>query len=639
MGDLMNRHILQKRISMVIGLFILMFMAIVIKMGVITFYSANEINKKAYDLWSREIPISTSRGLILDRNGKVIVGNELCYTVCSINRQVEDIDKTAEVLASILECEKEKIVSHLSKKNSIEILKPEGRRISKELADKIIKSNLKGIYITSDSKRTYPYGSMLAQVVGFCGIDMEGLAGIEYMYNDYLKSQNGSLSVYTDAKGNLMHDMVSKFNEATPGMNVYLTIDLELQSIMDGVINKAISLYNPKQVMGLMVSAKTGEILAMSSYPYYEPSHYQDYDAEIYNRNLPIFNQFELGSTFKVITYAAALEEGLFDLNDHIYCGGSSVVGDRKIRCWKAGGHGSQTFLEGIQNSCNVCFMELGRRLGVDKFYEYLEKFGMTEKTGIDLQGEGSSIIVKKANCGPVELATQAFGQSSAFTPIQLSMAAIAAVNGGDLLQPYILSKLETYTNEIVYQKQKKIKKEVISDKTSNLMKYALECVCALGTGRNSFIEGYRVGGKTGTAQVISSTGGYESGHYILSFLGMAPMNDPEILCYLAIDKPQNCVQYGGTVAAPLVGEIMEQALTYLGVGRDYENQIEKNLRWFLDTPTYRVENYIGKTKKEIKNTSFYNFVYYGEGNQVIYQSPDAGEKIKEGDTIMLYMG
>lgn len=639
MGDLMNRHILQKRISMVIGLFILMFMAIVIKMGVITFYSANEINKKAYDLWSREIPISTSRGLILDRNGKVIVGNELCYTVCSINRQVEDIDKTAEVLASILECEKEKIVSHLSKKNSIEILKPEGRRISKELADKIIKSNLKGIYITSDSKRTYPYGSMLAQVVGFCGIDMEGLAGIEYMYNDYLKSQNGSLSVYTDAKGNLMHDMVSKFNEATPGMNVYLTIDLELQSIMDGVINKAISLYNPKQVMGLMVSAKTGEILAMSSYPYYEPSHYQDYDAEIYNRNLPIFNQFELGSTFKVITYAAALEEGLFDLNDHIYCGGSSVVGDRKIRCWKAGGHGSQTFLEGIQNSCNVCFMELGRRLGVDKFYEYLEKFGMTEKTGIDLQGEGSSIIVKKTNCGPVELATQAFGQSSAFTPIQLSMAAIAAVNGGDLLQPYILSKLETYTNEIVYQKQKKIKKEVISDKTSDLMKYALECVCALGTGRNSFIEGYRVGGKTGTAQVISSTGGYESGHYILSFLGMAPMNDPEILCYLAIDKPQNCVQYGGTVAAPLVGEIMEQALTYLGVGRDYENQIEKNLRWFLDTPTYRVENYIGKTKKEIKNTSFYNFVYYGEGNQVIYQSPDAGEKIKEGDTIMLYMG
>ena len=283
--------------------------------------------------------------------------------------------------------------------------------------------------------------------------------------------------------------------------------------------------------------------------------------------------------------------------------------------------------------------MELGRRLGVEKFYEYLERYGMTSKTGIDLQGEGSPIIVKKNNCGPVELATQAFGQSSAYTPIQLSMAAIAAVNGGKLLKPYILKQLETFTGEIVYEKEKSVKSEVISSKTSNLMKYALECVCALGTGRNAFIEGYRVGGKTGTAQVISSTGGYESGHYILSFLGMAPMNDPEILCYLAIDKPQNCVQYGGTVAAPLVGEIMEQSLTYLGIDRDYENQIEKNLRWFLDTPTYKVDNYIGKTKKEIKNTQFYNYVYYGDGDTVIYQSPDQGEKIKEGDTIMLYMG
>ena len=636
---ILNKHILQKRIGIIIGLSIFLFVAIILKMGFITFFSANDINLKAYDLWSREIPISTSRGLILDRNGNVIVGNELCYTVCSINRQIEDVDKTSSILEEILECESDKIKAHLVKNNSIEIIKPEGRRIDEEKAKRIIKANLKGIYVTSDSKRVYPYGSMLAQVVGFCGIDMDGLSGIEYMYNDYLKSQTGSLSIYTDAKGNLMHDMISKFNEATPGMNVYLTINLELQKIMDGVVNKAVSLYNPKQIMGLMVSCKTGEILAMTSYPYYEPSHYQDYDPQIYNRNLPIFNQFELGSTFKILTYSIALEEGLFDLNDHIYCGGSSVVGDRKIRCWKAGGHGSQTFLEGIENSCNVCFMELGRRIGVDKFYEYLEKYGMLEKTGIDLQGEGSSIVVKKENCGPVELATQAFGQSSAYTPIQLSMAAIAAVNGGNLLQPYILKKLETYANEVVYEKNKIVKNEVISDKTSDLMKYALESVCALGTGRNAFIEGYRVGGKTGTAQVISSSGGYEQGHYILSFLGMAPMNDPEILCYLAIDKPQNCTQYGGVVAAPLVGEIMEQALTYLGVNRDYDNQIEKNLRWYLDTPTYKVENYIGKTKKEIKNTSFYNFVYYGEGDKVIYQSPNEGEKIKQGDTIMLYMG
>ena len=628
-----------KRIFIIIIIFILLFSAIIIRLGYITFYQANKINLLAYDLWSREIPVETSRGLILDRNGEIIVGNELCYTVCSINRQVNDKNDAANKLARILNCDTNAILNHLNKNNSLEIIKPEGRKINYQQAVDISNYNLAGIYITYDSKRYYPYGEMLGSVLGFCGIDMDGLSGIEYQYNEYLKSQKGALLVYTDAKGNLMNNMTLEYKNPTPGMNIYLTIDINLQKIMDGVINKAVEMYDPIQVMGLMVSAKTGEVLAMTSYPSFEPGYYQEYDPSIYNRILPIFNQFELGSTFKIITYSAALEEGLFDFNERFHCSGSSIIADRKIKCWKSGGHGSQTFLEGIQNSCNVCFMELGRRLGVDKFYEYLEKFGMTKKTGIDLQGEGSPIIVNKNNCGSVELATQSFGQANAFTPIQLSMASIAAVNGGNLLKPYILKSIETFTGDIVYEKMKETKQKAIGEKASNLMKYALECVCALGTGRNAFIEGYRVGGKTGTAQVISSTGGYESGHYILSFLGMAPMNDPEILCYLAIDKPKNCVQYGGTVAAPLVGEIMEQSLTYLGIKRDYENQIEKNLRWYLDTPTYKVDNYIGKTKKEIKNTSFYNYVYYGDGDTVIYQSPDQGEKIKEGDSIMLYMG
>ena len=283
--------------------------------------------------------------------------------------------------------------------------------------------------------------------------------------------------------------------------------------------------------------------------------------------------------------------------------------------------------------------MELARRIGVDKFYDYLEKFGMTEKTGIDLSGEGKSIIVKKDKCGVVELATQGFGQSSAYTQIELAMASIAAINNGNLLKPYVLKQIETYLGDVVFENKTIIKRKILSNKTSSIMKYALECVVANGSGRNAFIEGYRVGGKTGTAQVISSNGGYENGHYILSFLGMAPMNDPEILCYLAIDKPKNCTQYGGVVAAPIVKEIMEQSLEYLGIERDYKNQIEKNLRWFLDTPTYKVNNYIGMSRKEIKNSQFYNYVFYGDGDKVIFQSPNEGEKIKEGDSIMLYMG
>lgn len=635
----MNKRKTQKRIMIIFLLFLLLFTSIVIRMGYITFYLANKINPLADDLWSREIPIQSSRGIIYDRNGTVLVGNELAYTVASINKQVKDKENTAKTLSKILNTNYDSIYRHLSKKNSIEIIKPEGRRITANQAKEIIQSNLDGIYLTSDSKRYYPYGSTLGQVLGFCGIDMEGLSGIEYKYNDYLKSQNGSLSIYTDAKGNLMHDTTSIFTSSTPGMDIYLTIDINLQLIMDSIINNAIEKYNPDQVMGLMISAKTGEILAMTSYPYFEPSHYQDYESEIYNRILPIFYSFELGSTFKIFTYSVALELGLFDLNEFFYCGGSTIVADRKIKCWKSGGHGSQTFLEVIQNSCNPGFMELGRRIGIDNFYKYLDLYGFTSKTGIDLQGEAKGITMPKSNCGPVELATQSFGQTSAYTPIQLAMASIAAVNGGTLLKPYILKEIHTFSNDIIYQNKQKEKRKVISNKTSDLMKYALENVCALGTGRNAFIEGYRVGGKTGTAQKISTNGGYIQGEYILSFLGIAPMNNPEILCYLAIDNPKNVIQYGGTVAAPLVGEILEQSLNYLNIPRDYENQIEKNLRWFLDTPTYKVPNYIGKTKKEIKQNQFYKYQFYGEGNTVIYQSPNEGEKIKEGDTIMLYLG
>ena len=630
---------MKKRILFVIIFFICIFSALIVKLGYITFIDANRINKLADELWKRDIPIQSSRGLIYDRNGKLIVGNKLAYTVASINRQVKDKETTAKTLAQILNVDENSILKHLNKNNSLEIIKPEGRRITDEQARLINQANIPGIYLTADSKRYYPYGSTLGQVLGFCGIDMEGLSGIEYQYEDFLKSQDGALSIYTDAKGNLMHNTTSIYSSSTPGMNIYLTIDLDLQLILDGVINNAIAQYNPDQVMGLMVDTQTGEVLAMTSYPYFEPSHYQDYDSEIYNRILPIFYSFELGSTFKIFTYSVALELGLFDMNDFFYCGGSTTVADRKIKCWKAGGHGSQTFLEVIQNSCNPGFMELGRRIGVENFYKYLEKYGFTSKTGIDVQGEQKGIVMSKSNCGPVELATQSFGQTSAYTPLQLVMASIAAINGGTLLTPYILKEIHSYTDEVLFENQKKTKHQVISEKTSNLMRYALENVCALGTGRNAFIEGYRVGGKTGTAQKISSSGGYINGEYILSFLGLAPMNNPRIACYLAIDNPKNTVQYGGTVAAPLVGEIMEQALNYLGIERDYENQIEKNLRWFLDTPTYKVENYLGKTKKEIKNTSFYNFIFYGEGDKVIYQSPDAGEKIKEGDTILLYFG
>ncbi len=631
---------MRKRILTIVILFILLFSSLVIRLGYITFISSDKITKLANELWTRDIPIQSDRGIIYDRNGKVLAGNKLSYTVASINKQITNKEHTAETLSKILNVDKEKIVKHINKNNSIEIIKPEGRRITLDQAKEITNANLDGIYLTSDSSRYYPYETTLAQVLGFCGVDNNGLSGIEYMYNDYLTSQKGALSIYTDAKGNLMHNTTNTYKQPTPGLNLYLTIDINIQQILDNIINFAIEAYTPKQVIGLVVNVKSGEILAMTSYPYYDPNNYQEYDPNIYNKNLPIFYSFELGSTFKTFTYSVALELGLVDINDFFYCKGHTIVADRKLKCWKSKtGHGSQTFLETLQNSCNPAFVELGRRIGTDNFYKYLDTFGFTSKTGIDITGEQKSITMPKSQCGPVELATQSFGHTSAYTPIQLMMATISMINGGNLYQPYILKEITNHTDETLFTKTPYIKNKTISEKTSSIMRYALECVTALGTGRNAFIEGYRVGSKTGTAQKIAPNGGYLPNEYILSSIGIAPMNDPEIAAYIAIDSPVGTNNYGGTVVSPLIGQVIEQSLNYLKIPRDYDNQINKNLRWFLDTPTYKVDNYIGKTKKEIKLNQFYKYQFYGEGNTVIYQSPNPNEKIKEGDTIMFYLG
>lgn len=633
----MQLHLTKKRMFLCLGMFLFLFAALLIRLGYIGFVMIYKVEHLANELWSRDIPIYSSRGVIYDRNGEVLVGNELALTVASINKQVSDKHETAKQLAKVLEVEKSLILKHITKNNSIELIKPEGRKITYSKAMEINQLNLDGIYIVSDSIRYYPNGTTLAQALGFCGVDGDGLAGIEYLYNDYLKPTKGDLKIYTDAKGHLMNDMTSLYHGATPGMDVYLSLDKNIQLIMDNVINNAVAQYNPDQVMAIMVDVNDGGVLGMTSYPYYDPSDYQSYDPEIYNRNLPIFYAYEPGSTFKVVTYAAGLEEGVVHLENPFYCSGSKIVADRKIRCWKSGGHGSETELECLQNSCNPFFMTVGERLGVDKFYQYLDAFGFGQKTGVDLIGEAKGIILNPKYAGPVELACMAFGQTNSATQIQLVMALIAALTG-DLISPYVLSHVDNQLGDIIYEAKKEVKRTVISQKTADTMKYALESVVACGTGRNAYVEGMRVAGKTGTSQTVAPGGGY-SNKYILSFLGIAPANDPEVAMILAIDNPKNTIQYGGTVAAPLVGDIMEQVIPYLGIEKDYENQINKVNRWFLDIPTYIVPDVIGKSKKEIKNTPYYKYAVYGEGDKVTYQSPKAGTRINEGDSIMVYLG
>ena len=603
------------------------------------FYLVDTIAPMAYDQWTRDIPIEGKRGNIYDRNGNLIVGNSLSPSVAVIKRQILDKELVVNNLSNILNCDREVILKHINKNVSVELIKPEGRRISKEQAEKIVSLNMDGVYVVGDTKRYYPYGDSLSHVLGFTGIDNQGIAGIEYIYNDYLKGANGELNIYTDAKGHLMPDMVSYYNESSQGFDIYLTIDINIQLIIENVIKEAVKQYNPEEMMILVEEPNTGEVLAMASYPSFDPRNWKDYSQKIYNRNLNIWKSFEPGSTFKIVTFSAGLEEKKIRLNDSFYDPGFRMVGGVRIKDWKAGGHGQQTFLEVLQNSCNPGFMEIGFRLGKEKLFDYIHNYGFGEKTGIDLLGEAKGIVFKESNVGPVELATSSFGQGNSATPIQLTNAMSASINGGNLMTPFVLKKIVNEVDDIVLEKTPIVKRKVISDNTSAIMRHSLESVGALGTGRNAYVDGYRVGGKTGTAQKVGPNGQYMQGNYILSFLGAAPMNDPKAVVYLAIDNPKNTIQYGGVVAAPMVGEIFEQILPLLNVKKDYKNQIEKELRWFIDTPYHTVPNFININKSKIKPSPYYKYLYIGNGNTVIDQEPSYGERIPEGGTIILYLG
>ncbi len=598
----------------------------------------DKINLLANDLWSRDLPVEGRRGYIYDRNGQLIVGNKLAPSVAVINKQISDKEYASEFLSYALNCDKEKILNHLNKNVSVELIKPEGRKITVDQANRITKENIPGVYVVGDSVRYYPYGDMLSQVLGFTGIDNQGIAGLEYIYDNYLKGIDGALKIYTDAKGNLLTDMYGLYESSSKGLDINLTIDLDVQLIIENVIDNAITTYNPEEMLVLVSNVKTGEILGMAQYPSFYPENYQDYSQEVYNRNLPIWKSYEPGSTFKIVTYAAGLEEDVFSLSDEFYCQGFSDIDGTRIKDWKAGGHGAQTFLEVIQNSCNPGFMEIGARLGKDKLFQYINDFGFGEKTGIDLLGESKGIVFNVDNVGPVELATSSFGQGNSVTPIQLVTAASAAINGGNLMSPYILKNVST-NGTVLYEATPSIKRNVISKETSSLVSYALENVVAKGTGRSAYVDGYRIGGKTGTAQKVGDDGKYMENNYILSFLGAAPMNNPEVMVYLAIDNPKNTIQYGGVVAAPLVGEIMSEILPVLGIERDFENQIEKEIRFYIDEPYYTVPNLIGVNKSKIIPTGGYTYLFIGSGSKVIAQNPNAGERIKEGGTVVCYLG
>lgn len=605
-----------------------------IRLTYVKVIKSDEYYEKALDLWTRNAPIEGRRGNIYDRNGNLIVGSKLTPTLVAIPKQIEDKEYVSKQIASIVGCTKEAIKRHLSKSVSVEILKPEAQKITVEQAMEIAKLNIQGIYIVGDSSRYYPYPEVLSQVIGIVGIDNQGISGIEYIYDEYLKGKKGSLQIFTDAHGDTIDDLSGSYESASSGFDIYLTIDLNIQLSLERVLDNAYKKYTPDDALGLAIDPKTSEVLAMVSRPTFDLENYQDYPQEIYNRNLPIWKSYEPGSTFKVCTFSAGLEEGVFSLDEGFYDPGYMIVDGTRIRDWKKGGHGSETFLQVLENSCNPGFMTIGLRLGKEKLFEYIKKFGYGSKTGIDLLGESGGILFDTNKIGNVELATASFGQGNSATPLQVLNAGCAAVNGGILYQPYILKAIGNESGLKVENQPVEIRR-VISEETSKKVAYALESVVANGTGRTAFIEGYRVGGKTGTAQ-IAENGHYLDNKFILSYMGIAPMDDPQIGIYISIQNPHNAIQYGGTTVGPMVKEVMSEALQFLKIEKRAD-EIPYAPRQWIDKKLITVPNFVGKTRKEIKSDPFYQIIIEGNGDTILFQLPEASEKLIEGGTIILY--
>lgn len=629
---------INKRIKIMLLLFGFILLMVIFKVFYVQVFDYKKLSNLASDLWSRNLPIEASRGKILDRNGIVLADNVTTTSLVLVPNQIKNKMEVTKELAKILNVSYNEMKKHVFKNTSIERVHPLGRRLSYEVADKIEALKFDGVYLLKEAKRYYPYKTLLAHVLGYVGIDNQGLSGLELQYDKYLTGEAGAIKYFSDAKGNKL-TLSDVYVKPQDGMDLQLTIDINIQKSVERELDNVVNMMNPDMSLAVVMNPKTGEVLAMSSRPTFDPNNYKNYSSEVLSRNLPIWASYEPGSTQKIITTAASIEEKVIDIyNEHFFDSGGVTVDGARIRCWKAGGHGDQTFLQVLQNSCNPGFVLMGERLGKEKLFSYLDLFGFGQKTGIDLNGEGKGIIFPLSRVGNVELATTAFGQGISVTPIQQITAISAVLNGGNLLKPYVLaSVLEPETGNVMYQNKKTVVRKTISKETSKTMRYALETVVALGGGKAAYIDGYRIGGKTGTAQKVKD-GAYLVNNYIMSFVGIVPSNDPEAVLYIAIDNPKNTALLSSYTTTPIARRILLDIIDALDIKKQ-EGGVEKDWQWD-DKVYYEVPNVIGKDKKEAKEILEHFKVEYSKtGSKVISQSPKAGERLEDGGTITLLLG
>ena len=627
---------INKRIKLLFIILLLPLILVIFRVFYIQVFEYKKIRFLAKDLWSRNLEIEADRGKILDRNGVVLADNLTTTSLVLVPNQIKNKDKVAKELSNILNVSYDEMKKHVYKNTSIERVHPEGRRLPYEVTEKISNLHFDGVYLLKEAKRYYPYKDFLSHTLGYVGIDNQGLSGLELQYDKYLTGKNGAIQYFSDAHGNKL-SMNDIYISPVAGMNINLTIDINIQKSLEREMNNIVDMFQPDMALAIVVNPNTGEILGMSSNPDYDPNQYKEYDMATLGRNLPIWSSYEPGSTFKVVTMASAVNEKVVDIfHDHFNDAGKVNVDGSVLKCWKTGGHGDQTFLEVLQNSCNPGFVKLGQLLGKEKLFSYIHKFGFGEKTGVDLNGEGKGILFPLDRVGNVELATSAFGQGISVTPIQQVMAVSAVVNGGYLYTPYIVKNISDNTNTVVKEYKKKKKRKVIRSDTSSIMRIALENVVAKGGGKSAYIEGYRVGGKTGTAQK-SKDGVYLVNNYIMSFMAVVPSNDPQAVLYLAIDNPKNTAMLSSYTTTPIARRVLLDIIDALHIPKQ-KDEIVKDFEWNDKIP-YEIPVVIGDTLDEAKEKlRNFEIVIEGDGEIVFEQSPKAGEMLETGGKIRLFL-
>lgn len=618
----------RRRVMVMFFLIVLAVAALIGRLAWLQIVRSDELYSAAWEQWNRSIPARSPRGSIYDREGRMLAGSATVDTVVAVPAQIENPGGTAKLLAPLLDLTESELLEKLTIDRSSIYLK---RKVSPEISRAVRELDLPGIIFTTEGQRYYPNGTLASQVLGFVGMD-EGLAGLEVYYEDYLKGKEGYLLFPSDNLNRPIPHEIRRFVPPREGMELYLTIDETIQYIVERELARAMIEFQPKAAMAIAADPHTGAILAAASKPDYDPLHYGRFDSKLWALP-PVTASFEPGSTFKLVTLCAAVEEGLYNEKEYFFCRGFTSVGGHNIHCWTGSGHGSITYLQAVESSCNPAFINLGQRLGEEKLFSYIRAFGYGRQSGIDYPGESAGLIFEQEQVGPVELATSSFGQGVSVTPLQQLMAVSAIANGGRLMKPYLVQKICNVEGESVYEREPELVRQVISKSTAEKVTWVMENVAIRGSGMNAAIEGYRIAAKTGTAEKPAPGGGYIPGDTIVSFIGFVPVENPQIVLYVAVDGVTRGPQWGSQIGAPIFKRIMIDVLNYL--------QVPPSEGASTPAEPVQVPDLRGLTVHEAAaqlDTAGLMLRLVGEGQYIVNQTPKAGASVPRQTQIVVYL-